>query len=105
MQVNVIRVLCRATEFPIVNKRIGFAKCRRHKYKKIIGINMNNTIILYEDVEFKNHMIDVQVEQSNNNMNIKDVFENKTDNLITNNFSRSDLDVITEIMKFDLGYI
>jgi len=65
----------------------------------------NNILVLYEDVEYKDHMIDVQVEQSDNNMSIKDVYENRTDNLITSNFSRNDLSVIETIMRFDLGYI
>lgn len=65
----------------------------------------DNTLILYEDVEFKDQLIDVQIEQSDRHMSIKDIFENNTDNLITNDFSNNDLNVIAEIMKFDLGYI
>jgi len=65
----------------------------------------NNIVVLYEDVEYKDNMIDVQVEQSDYDMTIKDVYENRTDNLITSNFSRNDLSVIETIMRFDLGYI
>jgi len=64
----------------------------------------NQNIVLYADVEFKNQIIDVQVEQTDYNMSIKDIYENNTDNLITRDFSDSDMNVINEIMKFELGY-
>jgi len=63
-----------------------------------------NTIVLYEDVEFRNQVIDVQVEQTDYNLSIKDIYENRTDNRITKDFTDSDMNVINEIMKFELGY-
>jgi len=64
----------------------------------------NSNIVLYADVEYKDRIIDVQVEQSDYNMNIKDIYENNTDNIITRNFTDSDMNVINEIMKFELGF-
>lgn len=64
---------------------------------------MNKTVI-YEDVEYRNNIIDVQVEQSDFSLRVKDIYLNKTDTLITHNYSNGDLNVINEIMKFELGY-
>jgi len=90
MSITISRVLCK----DINNKQTS----RKNRFMS------NQNIVLYADVEFKNQIIDVQVEQTDYNMSIKDIYENNTDNLITRDFSDSDMNVINEIMKFELGY-